>query len=367
MSPDEAGIDVARLAAWICDAPAGALRDTVLLEACLDAAGAERGVLFRQSESGWRRAAGGEQDASSEPWARGGSASFPPAGVVAAELGGRGLALATLTPLPEGTCESLEDLLQAVLLVEAAGEPGPAAPLPSRATARVLEHDARNALASLAATQQLLDLLGAELEPAERARYDEAVRRECRRAGSLVARGMRGSGDRLGADPRPAAEILREIAWLERAELERAGISLALHVPPEVEGYAAALSESDLARVFRNLITNAREAIAAQAGGRAGAIRVSLLPETCGSSGLALTGLVLSVRDQGAALPEVPLGQLFEEGFTAGKPGGSGLGLAAVRELVVRGGGSLLVERARGGAGFEVWLPARPTSGKIRA
>ena len=107
-----------------------------------------------------------------------------------------------------------------------------------------------------------------------------------------------------------------------------------------------------LQRAFRNLVRNAVEAIeirrAAEAG-RAGLIAVAITQNE--------RELVVLVRDNGCGIPADSLQRIFEPDFTL-KAGGTGLGLAVVRQAVLAHDGRV---RARvvpdGGAELEVWLP----------
>ena len=73
----------------------------------------------------------------------------------------------------------------------------------------------------------------------------------------------------------------------------------------------------------------------------------------------------LRVEDDGPGIAARALLHLFESGFSAGKPGGSGHGLAIVSGLVCRAGGSVRAWNlpaddeagGDGGAVFEVLFP----------
>jgi signal transduction histidine kinase len=70
------------------------------------------------------------------------------------------------------------------------------------------------------------------------------------------------------------------------------------------------------------------------------------------------THVQLQVRDTGSGIPTERLAQIFEPLYTT-KPGGSGLGLYIVQEIVAAHGGALTVESARGGGTtFTVTLPS---------
>jgi two-component system, NtrC family, nitrogen regulation sensor histidine kinase NtrY len=105
-----------------------------------------------------------------------------------------------------------------------------------------------------------------------------------------------------------------------------------------------------LQRAFRNLIRNAVDAIGAE-GHADGLLRVDV----------ALHEDQVRVRflDNGCGIPVQHAERLFEPDFTL-KAGGTGLGLAVVRQAVAAHGGSVHAHaRAEGGAEFVVDLPTR--------
>ena len=109
-------------------------------------------------------------------------------------------------------------------------------------------------------------------------------------------------------------------------------------------------------QVVLNLVKNALEATA-----RGGRITVLLRPtETPGADGRARAGARLEVVDSGCGMSEATLARLFEPFFTTRAAlGGSGLGLAVVRSIVVAHGGTVVASTVAGvGSRFTVDLPA---------
>jgi len=106
-----------------------------------------------------------------------------------------------------------------------------------------------------------------------------------------------------------------------------------------------ALHASTLRRAMLNLVQNALDAM--PQGGT-----LTLAGQRTA------THVQLHVRDTGSGIPTEQLAQIFEPLYTT-KPGGSGLGLYIVQEIVAAHGGTLAVESAVGcGTTFTVTLPA---------
>jgi hypothetical protein len=76
--------------------------------------------------------------------------------------------------------------------------------------------------------------------------------------------------------------------------------------------------------------------------------------------------VVFHIRDQGPGVPLADREQIFERfkrGSTSGSTSGHGIGLAVVKALMDRMGGRVLVADAPGGgADFQLWFPAVPSS-----
>jgi signal transduction histidine kinase len=267
--------------------------------------------------------------------------------------------------------ERIESLLLACTLVEDAERAGGAddgflervpPPLPADEEARELRrvgHDLRNLLAGAMATKQLLDEFGHELSPGQFEDSDRVLEHECRRVGSLLSTALAG-GER---DACRMARALETLAAVGRAQAEFArtqGVALEIDAAPSADDRPLALAEEDLGRVAVNLLANAREAVLR---GRVGSGGVRL--ESFVSRGA--PGLVLVVEDDGPGLPDVGVAELLAEGFSRGKPGGSGLGLAVAARLVSGCGGRLRARnRPQGGARFEVWIPLCERSAPAR-
>ncbi len=117
-------------------------------------------------------------------------------------------------------------------------------------------------------------------------------------------------------------------------------------------------NRNELQQVLINLIVNAIQAM--PDGGN-----LSLLSEDWDESEMPV-GLKLIVGDSGPGISAAEQERLFQPFYTAGKPGGTGLGLWVSLSLVERYGGKITLESATGqGSRFIVWLRAEPLSMEI--
>lgn len=106
-----------------------------------------------------------------------------------------------------------------------------------------------------------------------------------------------------------------------------------------------------LQRAFRNLVRNAVEAIACrEREAEPGRIDVHIARQG--------DALVVVLRDNGCGIPPDRVERIFEPDYTL-KAGGTGLGLALVRQAVLAHDGQVTAQSAGRGATFEVRLPLR--------
>jgi two-component system, NtrC family, nitrogen regulation sensor histidine kinase NtrY len=208
--------------------------------------------------------------------------------------------------------------------------------------ARRVAHEMKNPLSPLRLAAHRLaqhpDADGALREPLEV--INEEVTRLDELARQFAVLGRPSSG--------PASDVdVREL--LERL--------LDSDVPPHIERRLTVTAASPmvvayydaLQRAFRNLIRNAVEAMDETA-------RPQLAVDVRGR----VDGLQIRLADNGRGIPPQHAARLFEPDFTL-KAGGTGLGLAVVRQAVATHGGSVTAyARPEGGAEFVVELPASP-------
>ncbi|MFC4497809.1 ATP-binding protein [Streptomyces ovatisporus] len=138
-----------------------------------------------------------------------------------------------------------------------------------------------------------------------------------------------------------------------------------LHTTPATRLPDRLIDPRELATVLGNLVDNAVDAAAGSAAAR---VSVELHPQDGedgggsrdGESGRG-TGIVLRVADSGPGVPDGQRDLVFAEGWSTKEPPAHrrrGLGLALVRRLAERHGGTAHVgEAALGGAEFTVVLP----------
>ena len=163
----------------------------------------------------------------------------------------------------------------------------------------------------------------------------------------------------------PTEEV--DLVGLAAEECARTGADL--DIAPQASEVLVQGHERLLRRVLRNLLENARRyGHSAQAGNTTEAairLTVALLPAAPGSNVEAWAQVC--VEDRGPGVPPDLREQIFEAFYrlpgASEKEGGVGLGLALVKSIAQRHGGSVRCEdRPGGGARFVVMLPAHPAA-----
>jgi signal transduction histidine kinase len=102
-----------------------------------------------------------------------------------------------------------------------------------------------------------------------------------------------------------------------------------------------------LLRVVQNLVTNSVEALDSKPDGRVD-IRAGVNGKV----------FCMTVSDNGPGIPDVVRERIFEPFVTHGKSGGTGLGMAIVRNVVTAHGGTITFETETGkGTTFLIQLP----------
>jgi signal transduction histidine kinase len=206
-----------------------------------------------------------------------------------------------------------------------------------RETARRVAHEMRNPLTpiQLAVAQLSRSATGAQAEAIEVLTAEAGRLEQLAREFTEFGRLPEGP-----AAPVDLVELLEELArttlppgMAARLDLDRATPTLLGHYDP-------------LRRAFSNILRNAVEACEGK-----GQLDISVAPENGGAR--------VTVRDHGPGVSPEDVARIFEPYYT-GKAGGTGLGLALVRQTVELHGGTIEVEPTPGGgATFVVRLRGR--------
>ena len=145
------------------------------------------------------------------------------------------------------------------------------------------------------------------------------------------------------------SQLVREVAWLYRAQEGQPAVKLSLEEGLEVEADAVRVRQ-----LLHNLIRNAQEALEGQADGT---IEIGVRSIPAGERPMA----ELTVADNGPGIEPDVLTRLFEP-YVTSKKKGTGLGLAIVKKLIEEHGGTVAAENLpERGARLTVRLPVRAT------
>jgi len=143
------------------------------------------------------------------------------------------------------------------------------------------------------------------------------------------------------AAPVDFTELLTELSRTSLPATMHARLELDPRTPVVVGHY------DPLRRAFSNILRNAAEACDEQ-----GELEIISRPENGGG------GVRIEIRDHGPGVPPELADRIFDP-YCTGKPGGTGLGLALVKQTIEMHGGSIdLTETPGGGATFVVRMAA---------
>ncbi|MGH7443468.1 MAG: sensor histidine kinase [Longimicrobiales bacterium] len=208
--------------------------------------------------------------------------------------------------------------------------------------ARRVAHEMKNPLTPLRLATHRLRRAAAEApqlgEPIEVIEQETARLEELARSFAVLGRPPEGPPSDIDI-----GELLRALANSDIPPGVTAHVDVEPTLP-SVRGYY-----DPLLRALRNLLRNAVEAVQARHGTTGGSIELSAR-----RSG---EDVEIVVTDDGKGVPAEALEHIFEADYTL-KAGGTGLGLAVVRQAVAAHGGQVRArERRGGGATFIVRLP----------
>ncbi len=211
--------------------------------------------------------------------------------------------------------------------------------------ARMVAHEVRNPLQSL---ELLTSLIASENNAEERHALALAIHAEIHSLDQVVTRVLR-EGASAGALHLPlhrnrvaVAPIITHLVALRTPEAKAHGIALEKGPLPDIR---ASVDGALFARSIENLLLNAMQVVP-PARGR---VRISMLVED--------NTLVIAVEDNGPGVDPALANHIFEPNVS-GRTGGTGLGLALVKEVVEAHRGTIVQDRSPlGGARFTVRLP----------
>jgi signal transduction histidine kinase len=157
-------------------------------------------------------------------------------------------------------------------------------------------------------------------------------------------------------EPTDIVALVRDTLVLMQREMQKYRISVELDLAEGLPMISA--SGNQIQRLLLNLMTNARQAM-----GEGGTMWIRVAAEFSGQNATP-TQIELTVRDTGAGIPNDVLPRIFEPFFSTkagpdetGK-GGTGLGLAACKEIIDEHGGRVRVESSVGrGTAFVIRFP----------
>jgi signal transduction histidine kinase len=175
----------------------------------------------------------------------------------------------------------------------------------------------------------------------------EAIKRAAYRAGTVVQRMLDLTRSRPYNMQRvDIGESVKNAVALIRSQIEPHIAKMTVKTDPDLPKIRA--SEAHLEDVWLNLILNARDVVMSRPDGII-EITTSFEPEN--------NAIAVSVRDNGAGIPDEEIDQIFDPFFTT-KEHGTGLGLAICQEIVRHHNGTLTVESTPGeGTTFTTRLP----------
>jgi two-component system, OmpR family, sensor histidine kinase BaeS len=208
-------------------------------------------------------------------------------------------------------------------------------------------HELRTPLTNL---QGYLEALRDGVIVADRATYeslwDEAERLvRLSRSLDALAEGDAATGS-PSLEPVDLASAVRSAVDLAQPAIERAGLQLAVDVPPALPARA---NPDHLAQVLANLLSNA---VRYTPRGGVVAVRAERRP----------ADLLVTVANSGDPIPPDDLKRVFERFYRVEKSrdtahGGAGIGLAIVKQLIEAGGGRVGAESGDGRTSFWFSLP----------
>jgi signal transduction histidine kinase len=214
-----------------------------------------------------------------------------------------------------------------------------------------LAHEIRNPLGVIKGSADMLSRKVAGSEPlvAELAGY---ISSEVNRLNALVVRFLDfARPSKLELRPERISEIVDRALDAATASFPNAGVKIEREYAPNLPEIPADAQLWE--QVFVNLITNAFQAMQAQAGSPEKTLHIVIAPEVSNGE----PGVAVFVEDTGPGVPPELREQIFNPFFTSKKEG-VGLGLSIVAKIVDDHRGTIrLEENTPRGARFHVFFP----------
>jgi signal transduction histidine kinase len=201
--------------------------------------------------------------------------------------------------------------------------------------ARGVAHDINNALGEVIPLVQQIrsELRDEKLDPALLAEDLERVDHSLQVTRGIFGRMMRfARGTARGAGPGDARRAFEAVREVLRENLTRRGIRLRAEVPEDLPPVRS--GQSDLERLFLNLMSNARDAMP-----DGGTLRIRAAVEG--------RFVEILIADDGVGMSPETLSEI-ERPFYTTKEHGTGLGLSTCRSIAAESGGDLSIESAIG-------------------
>lgn len=187
----------------------------------------------------------------------------------------------------------------------------------------------------------------------QREQYVQIIAKESERMNRLVhdlldLAQLEGEAYPLNKDIYPFAQQIEEVLDVYRPKMEEQGITLHVDLDPEVIVYA---DWDRITQVISNVVDNARKYTP-----DGGSVTVRLTAEQ--------ESIILEVSDTGIGIPEADLAHIGERFYRVDKSrsreqGGTGLGIAIVKQIVKNHGGQFMISSTWGeGTKVTIRLPA---------
>lgn len=207
-----------------------------------------------------------------------------------------------------------------------------------------LMHDLRNPVSAIRLAADLINLSHSD---EKMVRSCDGIRLQCDRVMGMATELMefsRGEA-RLELSRTTTTAFLQQFKTLNADYLGQTAIRMSFEAEPaEIE-----IDSMRLVRVVQNLVTNAVEALKSTPNPRID-VRAWVKDSI----------FYLTVKDNGPGIPIAIQNRIFEPFVTHGKSGGTGLGMAIVRNIVAAHGGTITFETAPGrGTSFLISLPQK--------